>query len=82
MFVQKKITYEEVKIERSELMSMAEAARELKMSQPGIYRAIEHGRLREIIDKDREGQHFRRLVVRSEVQLMKFDRILRGVMEA
>ena len=82
MFVQKKITYEEVKIERSELMSMADAASDLKMFEPGIYRAIEHGRLREIIDKDREGQHFRRLVVRSEVQLMKFDRILRGVMEA
>ena len=69
-FKMRKITYVDVDIDRSKLVSLAEAAEITGVSLPGVIRAIERGALTEIIDED-AGYHNRRLLIRDEVEEFK-----------
>jgi hypothetical protein len=67
MAIKKKmVTYEEVDVERDELMTISEASQELEMSVPGVVAAINRGALTEYIDESQRF-HGKRLVSRQEV---------------
>lgn len=68
MTYQKKVTvYQPTDLSQKEVMSVADAARALNMTMPGVIRAIERGVLTEIVD-DEASYHNRRLLLRSEVE--------------
>jgi hypothetical protein len=68
MYLVKRVTFEEVAINRDELVTISQAAQLLKMTVEGVISAMNRGKFTEIIDqsalKFREG---RRLLVKSEV---------------
>lgn len=68
-FKKRVVKYEPVDVDLAQLVPLAEAARMLDMSMPGVIRAIERGSLTEIVD-DAAGYHGRRLLLRSEVEKM------------
>jgi len=59
--------YRPVDLIESDVMPIAEAAKKLGMTMPGVIRAIERGALTEVIDDD-ASYHARRLVLRKEVE--------------
>ncbi len=66
-------TYVEVDVQPGELVTLADAAKMLDMSMPGLIRAIERGALTEIIDEE-AGYHGRRLLLPAEVERFKRER--------
>lgn len=75
MFQIKKISYEDVELDRADLVTLAEAGRMTGLTMPGIASAISRGQLTEIIDPD-AGYHGRRLLLRSEVVNFKHGRVV------
>jgi hypothetical protein len=67
MFKKRVIEYQPIDIDRSELMTLAEASKVLNMGLPGVISAISRDILTEIIDED-ANFHGRRLVLKSEVK--------------
>ena len=66
----RKITYEPVDMDKDDLMTFSEAAKELGLSLHTIKTNAEAGRMTLVIDPDRNYQA-RRLVLRSEVEELK-----------
>lgn len=60
------VSYVPVEINRSELITLTEAATMLDMSKSGVISAIERGVYKEYIDES-AAYHGRRLLLRSEV---------------
>lgn len=67
----RRVIYEDITLEPSELMTVSEAAKVLNMSMPGVISAIKRGVLSEVIDESKD-YHGRRLVLAEDVaRLMK-----------
>ena len=58
--------YQPVDLSREDVVTIAEAAKALGLTMPGVIRAIERGVLTEVID-DNASYHGRRLLLRAEV---------------
>jgi hypothetical protein len=69
----RRITYETVDMDKDDLMTLSEAARELGLSLQTVRTNAEAGRMTLVIDPDRNYQA-RRLVLRSEVEALKKER--------
>ena len=77
--LEKVIEYRPSKVDRSELITVAEAARLLGMNtRTGVINAMNRGRLQEFVD-DQASYHARRLVRRSEVEAWAAARAAGGV---
>jgi hypothetical protein len=64
----KRVSYEEIELDRADLMTLTEAAEILGLTLPGVISAMDRGRLSEIInDEAPNPQHGRRLVLRADV---------------
>jgi hypothetical protein len=65
--------YKPVNLKEEDLMTVAEAAKTLGLSMPGVIRAIERGTLTEVIDEN-AGYHGRRLLLKTEVKRLARER--------
>ena len=65
--------YKPVHLTEEDLMTVAEAARTLGLSMPGVIRAIERGTLTEVIDEN-ASYHGRRLLLKAEVKRLARER--------
>jgi hypothetical protein len=74
MYKIKVTTYEPIEIDPKQLVYLAEAARMLRMTKPGIISAINRGQLTEIID-DTRLYHQHRLLLRSEIEAMVTEKL-------
>jgi hypothetical protein len=66
-YMVRKVVYESVDVDSGDLVTLSVAARLTRMSMPGLVKAVERGRLTEIID-DSADYHGRRLLLRREVE--------------
>ena len=64
----RRVIYEDVDLEPSDVMGIAEAAKALGMTIQGVGASINRGQLTEIIDPDAVTQQGRRFVLRAEVE--------------
>jgi len=71
----KKVIYENIDVDRADLVTLAEAVRITGLTLPGISNAIARGQLTEIIDSS-AGYHGRRLLLRSEVERFEHGRVV------
>jgi len=75
MYMLKQVAYQVIEVDPGELFSMSEASQELGISVVGVVRAIERGKLREVLDAERMGkQQGRRFVFREDVAQYKAER--------
>jgi len=78
MYKIREVTYQEIDIDRGQLMTMAEAGRMLGITLSGVISAIERGGLTEIVD-DEARFHGRRLLLKSEVEKMVNRKLVKNV---
>lgn len=64
----KRVTYEEIDLDREDLMTVSEAAKTLGITIQGVIAAIQRDRMSEVIDNEAaHSQQERRLLLRSDV---------------
>jgi hypothetical protein len=68
----RRITFEDIDVDPDELMTFAEAARELGVGLYTVKTNVEAGRLTMIVDEDKSWQG-RRLVLKKEIKRWKKD---------
>ncbi len=67
----KRVIYEEIEIDEDETMTLMDAAKELGITEPGIYNAIKRGSLSEIIVPGVAKHRGSHRVLRKEVEQLK-----------
>jgi hypothetical protein len=68
----REIVYNDIEIGEAELITVSEAARLLAMTEPGVIRAIERGKLTAIVDTEKVKYRGSTMLIKSQVeQLMR-----------